>query len=101
MADETQDCDRVQYRLLGLLTQNHGNLLVVGDGNQSIFAWRGASPSLFTNIEQTFPDIRKLYLGTNYRSTKKLVEFIKKIAPNATNFLTALTLQMKRVPNLK
>jgi len=87
MVDEAQDCDRVQYRLLQLLTEKYGNILLVGDANQSVYQWRGADTSLFTGIEQIFPDIRKLYLGTNYRSTKKLVEFIKKIAPNRDELL--------------
>jgi DNA helicase-2/ATP-dependent DNA helicase PcrA len=79
--DEAQDCCRTDWELLKLLSEKYGNLLVVGDPGQSVFGFRGASPKLFLNMEEMFPGTRKLFLATNYRSTKELVGFLKEIGP--------------------
>jgi DNA helicase-2/ATP-dependent DNA helicase PcrA len=79
--DEAQDCDSLQWRLLQLLTEKHRNLLAVGDAGQSVYSFRGASPDLFLNMQQFFPDVRTLYLGTNHRSTQKIVDFLREIGP--------------------
>lgn len=77
--DECQDTDIVQFRLLQLLF--NGNILVVGDENQLIYEWRSAQPGNLSNFAKLFPGARTLYLGRNYRSTGKLVDFYKKILP--------------------
>lgn len=77
--DECQDTDVTQFRLLQLLYA--GNIFVVGDENQLIYEWRSAQRGNLSNFARTFPSARTLYLGTNYRSTQKLVEFLKKILP--------------------
>lgn len=77
--DECQDTDITQFKLLQLLF--NGNILVVGDENQLIYEWRSAQPGNLSNFEQRFPGAAKLYLGQNYRSTKKLVSFFKEILP--------------------
>ena len=77
--DECQDTDVVQFKLLKLIYG--GNIFVVGDENQLIYAWRSAQPGNLSSFAQAFPGARTLYLGQNYRSTKKLVEFFKKILP--------------------
>ena len=77
--DEAQDTDITQFELLKLLFA--GNILVVGDENQLIYEWRSAQPGSLTNFEKQFPGAQKLYLGQNYRSTKKLVQFFKEILP--------------------
>jgi superfamily I DNA/RNA helicase len=77
--DECQDTDITQFRLLQLLFG--GNILVVGDENQLIYEWRSAQPGNLSNFERLFPGARKLYLGQNYRSTKRLVNFFKEIIP--------------------
>lgn len=86
MCDEAQDCDPIQFRLLELLTERHGNLLIVGDERQNIFRWRGSDSSFFRSTE-----FQPLYLGTNFRSTKKIVEYIKKIAPGKSEALNKFT----------
>lgn len=83
LCDEGQDCDILQYRILELVTQKHQNIMIVGDFLQAIFAWRGASPDHFKNMEQFFPNVQTLYLPTNYRSTQKIIEYTKKIAPES------------------
>jgi DNA helicase-2/ATP-dependent DNA helicase PcrA len=77
--DECQDTDVVQFRLLQLLFA--GNILVVGDENQLIYEWRSAQSGNLTNFAKLFPGARTLYLGRNYRSTKRLVSFYKEILP--------------------
>jgi superfamily I DNA/RNA helicase len=77
--DECQDTDVVQFRLLQLLYA--GNIFVVGDENQLIYEWRSAQSGNLSNFARVFPGARTLYLGQNYRSTQRLVEFFKKIIP--------------------
>ena len=81
MADESQDNCITDWQLLKLLTEQHGNLLCVGDPGQSVFGFRGASPKLFLEMELMFPGTTKLFLATNYRSSKDLVDFLKEIGP--------------------
>ncbi len=77
--DECQDTDTVQFRMLQLLFD--GNILVVGDENQLIYEWRSAQSGNLTNFAKLFPGAQTLYLGRNYRSTKRLVGFFKEIIP--------------------
>jgi DNA helicase II / ATP-dependent DNA helicase PcrA len=77
--DEAQDTDQIQLRLLGLLFK--GNIFFVGDDNQAIYEWRGAGSEVTKNIPRAFPGSKVMYLGTNYRSTGAIVEFIKEITP--------------------
>lgn len=79
--DEGQDTDNLQWRMMQLLSQKHGNITVVGDPNQAIYTWRGASPENLTNFTQWFPNGRYFYLGKNYRSTQNIVKFIRENAP--------------------
>jgi superfamily I DNA/RNA helicase len=77
--DECQDTDSTQFRLLQLLYA--GNIFAVGDENQLIYEWRSAQTGNLSNFSRTFPGAKTLYLGQNYRSTGRLVEFFKKILP--------------------
>lgn len=77
--DECQDTDVVQFEILKLLYD--GNIFVVGDENQLIYEWRSAQSGNLTKFSSLFPGTKSLYLGQNYRSTKRLVEFFKKILP--------------------
>ena len=58
-----------------------GNIFFVGDDNQAIYEWRGAGSEVTKNIPKAFPGAKIMYLGTNYRSTGAIVEFIKEITP--------------------
>lgn len=77
--DEAQDTDITQFRFLQLLYG--GNILAVGDENQLIYEWRSAQPGSLSNFSEKFPGARTLYLGQNYRSSGKLVQFFKDILP--------------------
>lgn len=78
-ADEAQDCCEIEWSLLQLLTEKHGNLCAVGDANQNIFSFRGSNASLFINMQDRFPNVQKLFLGQNFRSSPQIVSFIKGI----------------------
>lgn len=77
--DECQDTDTTQFRLLQLLYG--GNIFVVGDENQLIYEWRSAQSGNLSDFSRTFPNAKTLYLGTNYRSTAQIVEYLKSILP--------------------
>lgn len=78
-ADEAQDCCEIEWSLLQLLTEKHGNICAVGDANQNIYSFRGSDSKLFINMEDRFPGVQKLYLGQNFRSSPQIVSFIKGI----------------------
>jgi len=72
--DEYQDTNALQERLAGLLAATHRNLFVVGDGDQSIYGWRGANMEHILQFEERYPGAQVIVLEQNYRATKNLVE---------------------------
>jgi len=73
VADEFQDVDEQQYRLLRLIAGPDGNLCVIGDPNQAIYGFRGADSSCFARFAEDFPSARTVRLSRNYRSTGTIV----------------------------
>ncbi len=74
LVDEYQDTNRVQYILVSALSSRHRNLFVVGDPDQSIYAWRQADIRNILDFQSDFTDARQINLGLNYRSTRRIVD---------------------------
>lgn len=82
MADEGQDTNAAQYKLLDLFTSHHGNLFVVADIDQSIYRWRGAKVQNMIRFQEAYPDSRIHRLEQNYRSTSTIVQAANAIIKN-------------------
>jgi ATP-dependent DNA helicase Rep len=73
LVDEYQDTNECQYELVKRLVQNRGKLTVVGDDDQSIYAWRGARPENLAQLQEDFPDLKVVKLEQNYRSSGRIL----------------------------
>jgi DNA helicase-2/ATP-dependent DNA helicase PcrA len=80
--DEYQDTNRVQYELVRLLTGPGQNICVVGDEDQSIYAWRGADVSILLSFSRDFPTARIVKLERNYRSTQTILDAAAAVVAN-------------------
>ncbi len=73
LVDEYQDTSATQYELLRLLVGNAGHFTAVGDDDQSIYGWRGATLDNLRRLPEDFPGLRVIRLETNYRSTEPIL----------------------------
>lgn len=81
MVDEAQDCSNDDWNLLRILSEKHGNIFVVGDPDQAIYEWRGASPRTFVDFKaQT-----DIILDRNYRSTPDILNVANAIIAHNRN----------------
>lgn len=74
LIDEYQDTNDCQYRMMRLLAGDRAALTVVGDDDQSIYAWRGASTANLSNLQRDYPSLRVLKLEQNYRSSQRILQ---------------------------
>ena len=74
MVDEYQDTNRAQYELVNLLAAKHRNVCVVGDADQGVYSWRGATIQNMLDFERDYPDATVFLMEQNYRSTQNILE---------------------------
>lgn len=87
LVDEYQDTNAAQFRLIQLLAGKNKNLCVVGDDDQSIYAWRGADVSNILDFPKYFPGTKTVKLEQNYRSTNNILTVANAvIAPNSARY---------------
>jgi DNA helicase-2/ATP-dependent DNA helicase PcrA len=102
LVDEFQDTNSAQYELVKLLLTEPCNITVVGDDDQSIYRFRGASLSNIMNFSNDFQEAKKIILNQNYRSSNKVLkhayELIQKNNPNRLEFKQKINKELK--PNL-
>ena len=82
LVDEYQDTNLAQYELVKLLAGERQKLTVVGDDDQSIYAWRGANPENLSQLQTDFPDLEVIKLEQNYRSTARILKAANTLIAN-------------------
>lgn len=82
LVDEYQDTNSAQYLLVKLLVGTRGGLTVVGDDDQSIYAWRGARPENLALLQQDYPHLKIVKLEQNYRSTGRILRAANQVIAN-------------------
>lgn len=73
MIDEFQDIDKLQYQLMCVLCAYHKNLFIVGDPDQTIYTWRGASVKYLLDFDSNFSHVKTIMMMENYRSTPEIL----------------------------
>ena len=84
LIDEFQDINPAQYEIVRMIGQS-GNVFAVGDDDQSIYGFRGSKPQLMLGLDKDYADLQKVYLKTNYRSCKEIIDVAGRLIRHNTN----------------
>lgn len=82
MVDEYQDTNNIQFQIVSMIANKYKNICVVGDENQSIYAFRGADIRNILSFRQVYPSAIEIKLEQNYRSTKSIIEASNEVIEN-------------------
>lgn len=82
LVDEYQDTNITQYQMVRLLAGRLGRFTVVGDDDQSIYAWRGAQPENLAQLQKDYPRLKVIKLEQNYRSTGRILKVANQLIAN-------------------
>lgn len=82
LVDEYQDTNSAQYELVKRLVGDRRKLTVVGDDDQSIYAWRGAKPENLAQLKEDYPSLKVIKLEQNYRSTSRILKAANTLIAN-------------------
>ncbi|WP_191602322.1 DNA helicase Rep [Marinomonas algicola] len=82
LVDECQDTNTSQYELIRILAGYRKNFTLVGDDDQSIYAWRGARPENLEQLQRDYPNLKLVKLEQNYRSTKTILKAANTLIAN-------------------
>ncbi|WP_280770836.1 UvrD-helicase domain-containing protein [Salipaludibacillus daqingensis] len=82
LCDEWQDTNRIQYELIKMIAKPSNHLFVVGDDDQTIFSFNGADSSIILRFSDDFPEVKKITLDINYRSTSHIVSLSNNVIKN-------------------
>ena len=96
MVDEYQDTNRLQADIVRLMAEGHGNVMVVGDDSQSIYAFRGANFRNILDFPKLFPEARIIKLEENYRSTQPILDLANAVIARAREKYTKCLFTRKK-----
>ena len=82
LVDEFQDVNKAQFECLQMLAEGHQNLFVVGDDDQSIYAFRGARPDFLLQFPSIYPAAKMVTLNINYRSAERVISLAERVIGN-------------------
>ncbi len=85
LVDEFQDTNETQYQIVALLAQKHRNIMVVGDEDQCIYSWRGASVENINRFQADFPEVQIYRLEENFRSSGNIVKLASGLVSKNNN----------------
>ena len=88
LVDEYQDSNTSQYKLVKLLVGLRAHFTVVGDDDQSIYAWRGAKPENLAQLQKDYPQLKLIKLEQNYRSTSRILHVANHLIANNSHLFS-------------